>query len=67
MHLALPPKEIVQVQKKLTPLIEDSWPDAKVRKKLKNWECGTVYRHRCGDYRIFYTLEQSFTSLLELR
>ncbi len=65
--LALPPKEIAQVQKKLTQLVDDPLPDAKVKKQLKSWKGGTVYRLRSGDYRIFYSLEKSFISLLALR
>jgi len=65
--MALPAKEIAQVQKKLNQLVEDPLPDAKVKKQLKNWKGGTVYRLRSGDYRIFYTIEKSYISLLGLR
>ncbi|WP_282022531.1 UvrD-helicase domain-containing protein [Ruegeria faecimaris] len=65
--LALPPKENAQIQKKLNLLVDDPLPDAKVKKQLKNWKGGTVYRLRSGDYRIFYSLEKNFISLLALR
>ncbi|MGG7643913.1 3'-5' exonuclease [Rhodovulum sp. YNF3179] len=65
--LALPPKENAQIQKKLSQLVEDPLPDAKVKKQLKNWKGGNVYRIRSGDYRIFYSIKEPFISLLALR
>jgi superfamily I DNA/RNA helicase/mRNA-degrading endonuclease RelE of RelBE toxin-antitoxin system len=64
--LALPPKEVKQVQQKLLLLSQDPTPDAKVKKQLKGWS-GRVYRLRAGDYRIFYTFDDPFISLLALR
>lgn len=65
--LALPAKENAQIQKKLSQLVEDPLPDAKVKKQLKNWKGGSVYRLRSGDYRIFYTIDEPYISLLALR
>ncbi|MFC3613765.1 3'-5' exonuclease [Lutimaribacter marinistellae] len=65
--LALPPKENAQIQKKLSQLVEDPLPDAKVKKQLKNWKGGNVYRLRSGDYRIFYAIDEPYISLLALR
>jgi superfamily I DNA/RNA helicase/mRNA-degrading endonuclease RelE of RelBE toxin-antitoxin system len=65
--LALPPKENAHIQKKLSQLVEDPLPDAKVKKQLKNWKGGNVYRLRSGDYRIFYAIDEPYISLLALR
>lgn len=64
--LALPPKELAQVQKKLSLLAEDPRPDAKTKKQLKYWD-GKLHRLRSGDYRIFYTFEEPYISVLALR
>lgn len=64
--LALPPKELAQVQKKLSLLAEDPRPDAKTKKQLKYWN-GKLHRLRSGDYRIFYTFEEPYISVLALR
>ena len=45
--LALPAKEIRQVQQKLGLLMQDPLPDAKVKKQLKHWN-GKLCRLRCG-------------------
>jgi len=63
---ALPPKEAAQIQKKLNLLVEDPTADAKVKKQLKGME-GKLHRLRSGDYRIFYTFEQPYVSVLALR
>ena len=64
--LALQPKEFMQVQKKLVLLTEDPTPDAKTKKQLKNWE-GRLHRLRSGDFRVFYTFETPYISVLALR
>jgi mRNA-degrading endonuclease RelE of RelBE toxin-antitoxin system len=64
--LALPPKEMKQVEKKLDMLLQDPTPDAKVKKQLKHMN-GRLYRLRSGDYRIFYTFESPYISLLALK
>lgn len=63
--LALPAKEMAQVQKKLSLLVEDPSPDAKVKKKLKYMD-GDLHRLRSGDYRVFYTYRKPFVSVLSL-
>src|SRR2546429_7248356 len=64
--LALPPKETHQVLEKINLLAQDPTPDAKVKKQLKYLN-GRLHRIRSGDYRIFYTFEQPYISLLALR
>ncbi|WP_442580321.1 UvrD-helicase domain-containing protein [Mesorhizobium sp. ASY16-5R] len=64
--LALPAKESHQVQEKLAALTKDPRPDGKVRKQLKGWS-PTLYRLRSGNYRIFYTFDDRYISLLALR
>jgi len=64
--LALPPKEVHQVLEKITLLTQDPVPDGKVKKQLKHMN-DKLHRIRCGDYRIFYTFEQPYISLLALR
>jgi len=64
--LALPPKEAHQVLEKITSLTQDPTPDAKVKKQLKYLH-GKLHRIRSGDYRIFYTFEHPYISLLALR
>lgn len=64
--LALPAKESHQVQEKLAALIKDPRPDGKVRKQLKGWS-PPLYRLRSGNYRIFYTYDDRYVSLLALR
>src|SRR5258707_2105635 len=63
--LALPPKETHQVLEKIDLLMHDPTPDAKVKKQLKHMG-GKLHRIRSGDYRIFYTFEQPYISLLAL-
>lgn len=64
--LALPPKESHQVLEKIALLATDPTPDAKVKKQLK-YLGGKLHRLRCGNYRIFYTFEHPYVSLLALR
>ncbi|WP_160295249.1 3'-5' exonuclease [Geobacter sp. OR-1] len=64
--LALPPKISHQVLEKLSLLTQDPRPDGVGRKKLKDFG-GKLHRMRCGDYRIFYTFEEPYVSLLALR
>lgn len=64
--IMLPPKELSQVQKKLGLLAEDPTPDAKTKKQLKYWG-GKLHRLRSGDFRVFYTFEQPYISVLALR
>lgn len=64
--ILLPPKELSQVQKKLGLLAEDPTPDAKTKKQLKYWG-GKLHRLRSGDFRVFYTFEQPYISVLALR
>src|SRR5579859_1302303 len=64
--LALPPKETHQVLEKINLLTQDPTPDAKAKKQLKYMN-GKLHRIRCGDYRIFYTFEQPYISILALR
>jgi len=64
--LALSPKETHQVLEKINLLAQDPTPDAKVKKQLKYLN-GRLHRIRSGDYRIFYTFEQPYISILALR
>src|SRR5438876_12459328 len=64
--LALPPKESHQVLEKIKQLEQDPTPDAKVKKQLK-YMGGRLHRIRSGNYRIFYTFEQPYISILALR
>src|SRR5258707_9789003 len=64
--LALSPKETHQVLEKINLLAQDPTPDAKVKKQLKYLN-GRLHRIRCADYRIFYTFEQPYISILALR
>src|SRR2546426_6361821 len=64
--LALPPKETHQVLEKINLLVQDPTPDAKVKKHLKHID-PRLHRIRAGDYRIFYTFEEPYISLLAIR
>lgn len=64
--LALPPKEVPHILDKINLLTEDPTPDAKTKKQLKHLN-PRLYRMRCGDYRIFYTFETPYISLLSIR
>jgi len=63
---ALPPKEVKQIFEKIELLERDPSPDGKVKKQLKHID-PHLHRIRCGDYRIFYTYEAPYISLLALR
>lgn len=64
--LALPPRESHQILEKIALLAQDPTPDAKVKKQLK-YMSGKLHRLRSGNYRIFYTFEHPYVSLLALR
>src|SRR5712692_1653309 len=64
--LALPPKEIHQIIEKVNLLAQDPTPDAKVKKQLPHMH-GRLHRIRSGNYRIFYTFEYPYISILALR
>ncbi len=64
--LAVPPKEMHQIIEKVNLLAQDPTPDAKVKKQLKYMH-GRLHRIRSGDYRIFYTFEYPYISILALR
>jgi len=64
--IALQPKEAAQVQKKLALLADDPTPDAKTKKQLRHME-GRLHRLRAGDFRVFYTFEHPYISVLALR
>jgi mRNA-degrading endonuclease RelE of RelBE toxin-antitoxin system len=64
--LGLPPKEAHQVLEKIKLLKQDPKPDVKIKKQLKYMN-GRLYRINCVDYRIFYTFEHPYSSLLALR
>src|SRR5947209_18044596 len=64
--LTLPAKEMHQVMAKIGLLTQDPTPDAKVKKQLKHMN-GRLHRLRCGNYRIFYTFEHPYISILALR
>ncbi len=64
--LGLPLKESHQVMEKIQMLCQDPTPDAKAKKQLK-YMGGKLHRLRSGRYRIFYTFEHPYISLLALR
>src|SRR5258708_34595455 len=64
--LALPPKEAPHILDKIKLLTEDPTPDAKTKKQLKHID-PRLHRIRCGDYRIFYTFEAPYISLLSIQ
>jgi superfamily I DNA/RNA helicase/mRNA-degrading endonuclease RelE of RelBE toxin-antitoxin system len=63
---ALPAKEAQQIHGKLAVLTEDPTPDGKVKKRLEHF-AGKICRIRSGDFRIFYTFEKPYVSVLALR
>ncbi len=64
---ALPPKETHQVLEKITLLEQDPMPDGKAKIQVKRkYQGKTVYRIRCGVYRIFYTFRDPYINLLAL-
>lgn len=64
--LALEKDDFVQVHKKIALLADDPEPDAKNKKRLTGWE-GKVFRIRAGDWRVLYTFEKPFVSILAVR
>ncbi|HTE85589.1 MAG TPA: UvrD-helicase domain-containing protein, partial [Dehalococcoidia bacterium] len=64
--MALPAKESRQIGQKIELLTRDPTPDAKVKKQLKYMN-GRLHRIRSGDYRLFYTFDHPYISLLALR
>lgn len=64
--LALPFKEVQQIGDKIQMLAADPLPDGKVKKRLRHMERG-LCRIRSGDYRIFYTFDDRYVSLLAVR
>jgi mRNA-degrading endonuclease RelE of RelBE toxin-antitoxin system len=64
--LALPPKEVLHILDKINLLTEDPTPDAKTKKQLKYID-PRLHRIRCGDYRIFYTFQAPYVSLLSIK
>ena len=64
--LALPPKEAHQVLEKITLLTRDPHPDGNLKKQLTHIN-RQLHRLESGNYRIFYTFDQPYISLLALR
>jgi mRNA-degrading endonuclease RelE of RelBE toxin-antitoxin system len=64
--MALSAKELHQVMTRIHALVQDPKPDARVKKQLKHVN-PRLHRIRCGDYRVLYTFEYPFISLLALR
>jgi len=64
--LALPPKESHQVLEKIALLTKDPHPDGKLKKQLTHIN-RQLHRLESGDYRIIYTFEYPYISLLALR
>src|SRR2546425_6360639 len=60
------PKETRQVIEKIEFLAQDPTPDAKAKKQLKYMH-GRLHRIRVGNFRIFYTFEKPYISVLALR
>ena len=63
--LALPAKEQAQVNAKLQALLQDPRPDGVTKKQLKYLN-RQVNRLRSGDFRIFYTYDDRYVSLLKV-
>ena len=64
--MALPAREMQQVMAKIQMLVQDPRPDGNVKMQLKHIG-HRLHRIRCGNYRVFYTFESPFVSLLALR
>ncbi len=64
--MALPAREMQQVMAKMQMLVQDPRPDGHVKMQLKHIG-HRLHRIRCGYYRVFYTFESPFVSLLALR
>lgn len=63
--LALPAKEQAQVNNKLQALLQDPRPDGVTKKQLKYLD-RKVSRLRSGDFRVFYTYDDRYVSLLKV-
>lgn len=63
--LALPAKEQTQIGAKLKLLTADPRPDGGTKKQLKYLN-RQVNRIRSGDYRVFYTFDDRFVSVLKV-
>ncbi|GCE12482.1 3'-5' exonuclease [Tengunoibacter tsumagoiensis] len=64
--LALPPKEAHQILEKIAYLTKDPHPDGNLKKQLTKID-RRLHRLESGNYRIIYTFEQPYISLLALR
>jgi len=63
--LALQAKEQAQINARLQALLEDPRPDGVTKKQLKYLN-RQVNRLRSGDFRVFYTFDDRFVSLLKV-
>ena len=63
----LPSKDVAQVVEKIHRLALDPKPDGKIRKALSAKKYEGVCRLRCGDWRLLYTYDDSYVSLLSIR
>jgi len=64
---ALSSKEVHQVLEKINLLEQDPMPDGNGKIQIKRKYKGqTIYRIRCGNYRIFYTFRDPYINLLAL-
>lgn len=64
--LALPPKEAHQILEKIAYLTKDPRPDGNLKKQLTKID-RRLHRLESGNYRIIYTFEEPYISLLALR
>ena len=67
---ALPRKQRMLVQEKIDLLCDDPTPDGHLKEKVHQFKCQeTIFRLRCGDYRVLYTYGAGWVKLLivELR
>ena len=60
-----PAGQAAQLWEKINYLVEDPFPDGKLKKKLKAKK--GAYRLRVGDYRVFYTFGDTWVRLLGIR
>ena len=61
----LPGKDVQHVMEKVSMLAENPLPDGDLKKHLTHCT-GKPYRIRSGDYRIFYTLNQSIVTIYKI-
>lgn len=64
--LGLPAKAVAQVTQKLDGLVKDPSPDGHSKKHLSHLP-GKLHRLRSGDYRVIYTYDERYVSVLALR